>query len=105
MNVKKFTAPTSRDALRKVREALGPDAGDILDFSSRDWIHDRWSGGAYSDLIVDVTARDAEQTILAGAPPVHFAASELSPSFPGYVEGGIVAGRIAAGKIIAELVG
>ncbi len=26
MNVKKFTAETSRDALRKVREALGPDA-------------------------------------------------------------------------------
>jgi flagellar biosynthesis protein FlhF len=26
MNVKKFTAPTSREALRKVREALGPDA-------------------------------------------------------------------------------
>ena len=26
MKVKKFTAATSRDALRKVREALGPDA-------------------------------------------------------------------------------
>jgi flagellar biosynthesis protein FlhF len=26
MNVKKFTGPTSRDALRKVREAIGPDA-------------------------------------------------------------------------------
>jgi flagellar biosynthesis protein FlhF len=26
MNVKKFTAPTSREALRKVRESLGPDA-------------------------------------------------------------------------------
>ncbi|MES2297803.1 MAG: flagellar biosynthesis protein FlhF [Pseudomonadota bacterium] len=26
MNVQKFTAPTSREALRKVREALGPDA-------------------------------------------------------------------------------
>jgi flagellar biosynthesis protein FlhF len=26
MNVKKFTAPTSREALRKVRDALGPDA-------------------------------------------------------------------------------
>ncbi|SFG58113.1 flagellar biosynthesis protein FlhF [Duganella sp. CF458] len=26
MNVKKFTAPTSREALRKVRETLGPDA-------------------------------------------------------------------------------
>ncbi|RWL44111.1 MAG: flavin monoamine oxidase family protein [Mesorhizobium sp.] len=80
-------------------QALGPQAADIVDFSARDWTHDRWSGGAYSDLIVDVTARDAERTILAGAPPVHFAASELSPSFPCYVEGAIVAGRIAAAKI------
>ncbi|RAZ73765.1 flavin monoamine oxidase family protein [Mesorhizobium atlanticum] len=80
-------------------QALGPQAADIVDFSARDWTHDRWSGGAYSDLIIDVTARDAERVILAGAPSVHFAASEVSPSFPGYVEGAIVAGRIAAGKI------
>ncbi|WP_027031415.1 flavin monoamine oxidase family protein [Mesorhizobium loti] len=87
----------------RLQEALGPDAGDVIDFSSRDWIEDCWSGGAYSDLIVDVTARDAERTILAGASPVHFAASELSPSFPGYVEGAIVAGRIAARKIVIDL--
>ncbi|RWM06079.1 MAG: flavin monoamine oxidase family protein [Mesorhizobium sp.] len=80
-------------------KALGPEAADIVDFSSRDWTHDRWSGGAYSDLIIDATARNAERTILAGAPPVYFSASELSPSFPGYVEGAIVAGRIAARKI------
>ncbi|WP_434724251.1 flavin monoamine oxidase family protein [Mesorhizobium sp. RIZ17] len=80
-------------------QALGPQAADAVDFSARDWTHDRWSGGAYSDLIVDVTARNAERVILAGAPPVYFAASEVSPSFPGYVEGAIVAGRIAAAKI------
>ncbi|CDX37348.1 Amine oxidase [Mesorhizobium sp. ORS 3359] len=80
-------------------QALGPRAADIVDFSARDWTHDRWSGGAYSDLIIDVTARNAERVILAGAPPVHFAASEVSPSFPGYVEGAIVAGRIAAARI------
>ncbi|RWD65735.1 MAG: flavin monoamine oxidase family protein [Mesorhizobium sp.] len=85
----------------RLADALGPKAVDMLDFNQRDWTHDRWSGGAYGDLIVDVTARDAESTILAGAPPVHFAASELSPSFPGYVEGAIVAGRIAARKISA----
>ncbi|WFP64596.1 flavin monoamine oxidase family protein [Mesorhizobium sp. WSM4904] len=83
----------------RLEQALGPEAADIVDFSSRDWTHDRWSGGAYSDLIVDVTARNAERAILAGAPPVYFSASELSPSFPGYVEGAIVAGRIAARKI------
>lgn len=84
-------------------EALGAQAAGILDFSYRDWTHDRWSGGAYGDLIVDATATGAERTLLAGAPPVHFASSELSPSFPGYVEGAIVAGRIAARKIMAEL--
>ncbi|TIT33894.1 MAG: flavin monoamine oxidase family protein [Mesorhizobium sp.] len=84
-------------------EALGSEAADSLDFSRRDWTHDGWSGGAYSDLIIDVTARDAERTILAGAPPLHFASSELSPSFPGYVEGAIVAGRIAARSIIADV--
>ncbi|MER9353865.1 flavin monoamine oxidase family protein [Mesorhizobium sp. M0514] len=84
-------------------DALGPEAADIVDFSQRDWIDDRWSGGAYSDLIVDVTARDAERTIRAGADPVHFASSELSPSFPGYVEGAIVMGRIAAKQIATEL--
>ncbi|MDG4880758.1 flavin monoamine oxidase family protein [Mesorhizobium sp. WSM4884] len=83
----------------RLEQALGPEAADIVDFSSRDWTHDRWSGGAYSDLIVDVTARNAERAILAGAPPVYFSASELSPSFPGYVEGAIVAGRVAARKI------
>ena len=83
--------------------ALGPEAADIVDFSQRDWIQDRWSGGAYSDLIVDVTARDAERTIRAGAAPVHFASSELSPSFPGYIEGAIVMGRIAAKEILAAL--
>ncbi|TGQ92770.1 flavin monoamine oxidase family protein [Mesorhizobium sp. M8A.F.Ca.ET.208.01.1.1] len=84
-------------------EALGPEAADSLDFSRRDWTHDGWSGGAYSDLIIDATARDAERTILAGAPPLHFASSELSPSFPGYVEGAIMAGRIAARRIIADV--
>jgi len=87
----------------RLKEALGDEAAKMLDLSYRDWTDDRWSGGAYGDLIVDVTATDAERTILVGAPPIHFAASELSPSFPGYVEGAIIAGRIAARKIISEI--
>ncbi|TIS56304.1 MAG: flavin monoamine oxidase family protein [Mesorhizobium sp.] len=87
----------------RLEEALGTEAAGFTDLSYRDWTGDRWSGGGYSDLIVDATATNAEQTILAGAPPVYFASSELSPSFPGYVEGAIIAGRIAARKIITDL--
>lgn len=87
----------------RLQDALGDHASKMLDLSYRDWTDDRWSGGAYSDLITDVTATDAERTILAGSPPLYFASSELSPSFPGYVEGAIIAGRIAARKIISEI--
>ncbi|RWO28213.1 flavin monoamine oxidase family protein [Mesorhizobium sp.] len=86
----------------RLQQALGTDAGKFTDFSCRDWTEDRWSGGGYADLIIDTSATEAEQTILAGEPPVYFASSELSPSFPGYVEGAIVAGRIAAQKILRE---
>ena len=91
------------EVMSRLVAALGPEAGAVLDFSYRSWIDDAWSGGAYSDLILDVNATDAEDMLLAGAPPVHFASSELSPSFPGYIEGAIVAGRVAARKVIADL--
>ncbi|RUX46278.1 flavin monoamine oxidase family protein [Mesorhizobium sp. M4A.F.Ca.ET.020.02.1.1] len=104
LRCRKLSAAALRaEVTAKLVDALGPEAADMLDFSHRDWTDDRWSGGAYGDLIVDATARDAERTILAGAPPVHFASSEVSPSFPAYVEGAIVAGRIAAGKILTSL--
>jgi monoamine oxidase len=83
--------------------ALGPEAGEILDMTIRDWSGDRWSGGAYSDLVVDMKARDAESVIRTAAPPLFFASSELSPSFPGYIEGAIVAGKQAAARMIAAL--
>jgi monoamine oxidase len=77
-------------------EALGTGAARPLDAHARDWCGDRWSAGGYGDVIMRMEARDAEGVIRRGVGPVRFAASELSPSFPGYVEGAIVAGRDAA---------
>lgn len=89
--------------LSRLTAALGPDASSPLDVALRDWSLDAWSGGGYSDLIVDMDATDAEATLIVGCPPVHFASSELSPSFPGYVEGAIVAGRLAARRVAMNL--
>jgi len=83
--------------------ALGPEAGDFAAMTGRDWTDDPWSGGGYGDLVMDLDARDAETVLREGAGPVRFASSELSPSFPGYVEGAIVAGRIAARNAIQAL--
>lgn len=89
--------------MQRLVPALGELAADPLDFAVRDWINDPWSGGGYSDVVTDMEATDAEAVIRAGEPPLHFASSELSPSFPGYVEGAIIAGRRAAVGVIAEL--
>lgn len=87
----------------KLTAALGPEAAGFTRIVIRDWTDDAWSGGAYSDLIMDMSAYDTEAVLREGAGPVQFASSELSPSFPGYIEGAIVAGRIAARKIAEGL--
>jgi monoamine oxidase len=91
------------EIIRRLVAALGSEAGDYMDLRMRDWVDDRWSGGGYSDVITDASAYDAEAVIRAGAPPVHFAASELAPSFPAYIEGAIIAGREAGARVMAAL--
>ena len=89
--------------LAKLAGALGDEAKEPLDVTMRDWTGDRWSGGGYSDIVADIEARDAEAVLRAGVPPLFFASSELASSFPGYVEGAIVAGKEAAAKVIAAV--
>ncbi len=88
--------------LGKLAAALGPEAREPIDMTVRDWSGDRWSGGGYSDTIADPDARDAEDALRRGLPRVLFAPSELSPSFPGYIEGAIVAGRAAARRALGD---
>jgi monoamine oxidase len=89
--------------LGKMADAIGTQALNPLDFTLRDWTDDRWSGGGYSDTIVEFGAKDAEDVLCAGLPGITFASSELSPSYPGYIEGAIVAGRAAAARVVTSL--
>ncbi len=90
------------NVLSQLVDALGPEAGRPVETVLRNWTDDRWSGGGYSDVIIDMAAYDAEDLLRAGAGRIHFASSELSPFFPGYIEGAITAGRAAAARILAQ---
>ncbi|UVC08732.1 FAD-dependent oxidoreductase [Rhizobium sp. TH2] len=83
--------------------ALGEEAGNITELSIRDWTDDTWSGGAYSDNVIDPNAADPEAPLRLGTGPLRFASSELSPSYPGYIEGAIVMGRFAAREAVQDL--
>ncbi|SER55930.1 FAD-dependent oxidoreductase [Rhizobium sp. NFR03] len=92
-----------RTVLERMGALLGADAPEPVDVILHDWTDDRWSGGGYSDVIVDPEAYDAEALLRRGVDRVAFASSELSPSFPTYIEGAIVAGRLAAARIADAL--
>ncbi|MGD9915008.1 MAG: flavin monoamine oxidase family protein [Rhizobiaceae bacterium] len=91
---------TTATVLEKLVAALGPRAADTVDIALDRWTGSEWDGGGYGDLILDVSARDAETVLLAGHGPVHFASSDIAPTFPGYVEGAIAAGRAAAMRVL-----
>jgi monoamine oxidase len=84
-------------------DALGPEAGEIVEMSVRDWTDDAWSGGAYSDNVTDPYAGDVESPLRRGFGPIRFASSELSASYPGYIEGAIIMGRLAAREALEAL--
>ena len=47
----------------KIAGALGPEAAKPIEVTLRDWTDDIWSGGGYSDTIVDFAAHDAEDVL------------------------------------------
>ncbi len=83
--------------------ALGPEAGEMLDMAIRDWSGDRWSGGAYSDLVVDMQARDAEAVLRAGIAAALLRLVRAVAVLSRLYRGAIVAGQEAAAKVIASL--
>ena len=91
------------EIVSRLAAALGPRAAEPSDVLLLDWTQDAWSGGAYSDLVIDMDGRDAENILRQGLPRVVFASSELSPSFPGYIEGAIVAGKAAAARAMGGI--
>ncbi|GAB3415159.1 flagellar biosynthesis protein FlhF [Massilia agilis] len=77
MNVKKFVAPTSRDALRKVREALGPDA---VILSNRAVNGEVEILALASDDVASIASPVAESEMAAPAPQLQL--SEPQPFMP-----------------------
>ena len=82
--------------------AYGPAAAHPVEVIERHWPADRWGGGGYWNVLVDVST-DAIEVLRRGAPGITFCSTELAPSFPGYVEGAITAGRAGASAVLAAL--
>jgi monoamine oxidase len=101
-------APTVRsaDILSQLVALFGPNAADAEEVTIRDWRHEPWTSppGVEGLLRYELFGHDSYQMpALNGR--LHWASTETAPSFPGHIEGALVAAERAAGSILTALRG
>ena len=89
----------------------GPEASSPLDLVEHAWNEEAWTGGAFTSFC-SPGSWTSHARLAAGADPgpgpashgqVHWAGTEVSPRWPGYLEGAIEAGELAAQAATRDL--
>jgi len=86
--------------LEMLVEHFGPDASEPLDYVDHDWTDEVWSGGCYGAYAPPGVFTPYGQTLRATIGPLHWAGTETSPQWTGYIEGAIQSGERAAREIL-----
>jgi len=86
--------------LEMLVEHFGPEASEPLDYVDHDWTDEVWSGGCYGAYAPPGVFTPYGQTLRATIGPLHWAGTETSPQWTGYIEGAIQSGERAAREIL-----
>ena len=94
-----------RAVLDSLVRYFGPRAGQPENYLERDWQREQWSGGCYGTLFGPNVWTRYGQALREPAGPIHWAGTETSPVWAGYMDGAIRSGERAAAEVLAELAG
>ncbi|PSL46947.1 flavin-dependent amine oxidoreductase [Salsuginibacillus halophilus] len=86
-------------------EAFGREAAQYKSCNLTRWVEEPWCGGGYGAAIRYGGNIHSPAHLHEPYNRVMFSSSELSETFPHFMEGALRAGRSAAGKMIAHLTG
>ena len=84
---------------------FGPRAGTPDGYVELDWQQEKWSGGCYGTLFGPNVWTRYGAALRDPAGLVHFAGTETSPVWAGYMDGAIRSGERAAAEVLAALTG
>lgn len=87
--------------VERVSTWFGPQAQELRAYRDLDWSSVRGIGGGYSGVMAPGSWADAGPGLTAAVGCVHWAGSETSSSWTGYVEGALASGVRAAAEIVA----
>lgn len=86
--------------LKMLVEHFGPEASEPLDYVDHDWTDEEWSGGCYGAFAPPGVFAPYGEELRTPIGPLHWAGTETSPRWTGYIEGAIRSGERAAGEIL-----
>jgi monoamine oxidase len=94
-------AERRRQVLARFREYVGDQALSPSQFIEHDWRTERWTRGCPTAITRPGILSRYGDTLRAPIGPVHFAGTETSDYWQGYMDGAVRAGERAAREILA----
>lgn len=81
---------------------LGPEGADPIDYVENDWLADPWTRGCYGATMGPGVLTALGPYLRASFGRIHWAGSETSSVWSGYIEGAIRSGERAASAVLAR---
>jgi monoamine oxidase len=92
-----------RSVIDSLVRYFGPRAGKPEDYLELDWQRERWSGGCYGTLFGPNVWTRYGHALREPVGPIHWAGTETSPDWAGYMEGAIRSGERVAAEVASVL--
>jgi monoamine oxidase len=89
--------------LGRIAELLGPEGADAIDYVENDWPAEPWTRGCYGANMGPGVLTTLGPALREPFGRIHWAGTETSPVWSGYIEGAIRSGERAAGEVRALL--
>jgi monoamine oxidase len=78
---------------------FGPEAANPIDYEDQDWPSEIWSGGCYGATMAPGMMSTAAKTIRQAFGRIHWAGTETSPRWMGYIDGAVRSGERVADEV------
>ncbi|HVH89556.1 MAG TPA: FAD-dependent oxidoreductase, partial [Terriglobales bacterium] len=82
---------------------FGPEAANPIDYEDQDWPSEIWSRGCYGATMAPGMMTTTAKTIRQPFGRIHWAGTETSPRWMGYIDGAIRSGERAADEVQTRL--
>ncbi|HXM66710.1 MAG TPA: flavin monoamine oxidase family protein [Candidatus Acidoferrum sp.] len=97
------TAERKKLVVERLVSFLGPEAANPIDYEDQDWPADPWSRGCYGASMTPGIMTTVGKSIRQPHGRIHWAGTETSTKWMGYIDGAIRSGERAAAEVLARV--